>query len=60
MIYKLEYFCVDSCSWYTISSSDCLELILTRLKICEENNSKEHYRVVKLVDLSKNCRKGKL
>lgn len=50
MRYKLEIFIEKTNSWFVISSSDSLDVILIRYQNYKNNDLKNHYRVVQVID----------
>lgn len=49
MKYKLERFDEEYGTWYTISSGNCLELMIFRMKCRKKDFSENHYRIVEVI-----------
>lgn len=50
MKYKLERFYEQQGTWYTISSGNCLELMIFRLKCRRKDYPENHYRVIEVIE----------
>lgn len=51
MKYKIERFFEESATWYTISSGNCLELMIYRMKCYKKDFPENHYRVIKVIEV---------